>query len=84
MGSTVIVSGLLIVRCILSVEGRAEDCRIVKPLVPALDREVLQWLAGSSWSPVTLDGKPQRVSYVFNFNFRLERAAPAKAPPGGR
>jgi TonB family protein len=78
------VSGLLIVRCILSVEGRAEDCRIVKPLVPALDREVLQWLAGSSWSPVTLDGKPQRVSYVFNFNFRLERAAPAKAPPGGR
>ncbi|HZJ52822.1 MAG TPA: energy transducer TonB [Myxococcaceae bacterium] len=74
------VSGMIIVRCILSVEGKAEECTIVKPLVPSLDREVLDWLARSTWSPVTLGGKPQRVSYVFNFNFRLDPHPPA----GGR
>ena len=73
------VTGLLIVRCVLSVEGRAEECTIIKPLVPSLDREVLEWLARSSWSPVMLDGRPQRVSYVFNFNFQIDPgAAPSR------
>jgi TonB family protein len=66
------VSGLLIVRCTLSEAGKAEECTIVKPLEPSLDREVLDWLARSTWSPITLDGRPRRVSYVFNFNFLLQ------------
>ncbi|HUM10782.1 MAG TPA: energy transducer TonB [Myxococcaceae bacterium] len=78
------VAGLLIVRCILSVEGRAEECTVVKPLASSLEREVLGWLAGSSWSPVTLQGKPQRVSYIFNFNFLFDPALARDAGPPGR
>ena len=72
------VSGLVIVRCTITEKGTAEDCTIVKPLFPSLDRAVLDWLAGSTWSPITLGGQPRRVSYVFNFNFRLQ--GPVRTP----
>ena len=78
------VSGLVIVRCTMTEQGKAEECTIVKPLVPLLDREVLDWLAGSTWSPITLDGKPQRVSYVFNFSFQLQQPLPSRRAPTGQ
>ncbi|HET9038407.1 MAG TPA: energy transducer TonB, partial [Myxococcaceae bacterium] len=65
------VSGLVIIKCTITVEGRAEDCTIVKGLGSAVDQAVLRWLAGASWSPVTFRGKPVRVSYVFNFKLSL-------------
>ena len=65
------VSGLVIVKCTITVEGRAEGCTIIKGLGPAVDQAVLRWLAGASWSPVTFRGQPVRVSYVFNFRLSL-------------
>ena len=62
----------MIVKCILTVEGRAEDCTVIKGLGPPVDQTVLRWLAGVSWFPVTFQGKPQRVSYVFNFHLSLQ------------
>ena len=76
-----LVTGLVIVRCTITEKGTTEDCTIVKPLFPSLDREVLDWLGRSTWSPITLDGQPRRVSYVFNFNFMLQQPV---RPPADR
>jgi len=38
-----------------------------------MDQTVLEWLAGSKYSPVTFQGRPTQVSYTFNFNFKLPK-----------
>jgi periplasmic protein TonB len=73
------LSGLVIAQCVLTVEGTAEECKIIKSLSPTSDRAILAWLGGCRWSPVTVEGKPIRVRYAFNLNF--ERHAP-KSPEG--
>jgi protein TonB len=64
------VSGLMIVKCVITTEGRVQNCQIIKP-IPHMEQAVLAWLQASKYSPVTFQGKPQQVSYVFNFNLRL-------------
>jgi TonB family protein len=64
------IEGLVIVRCVLTTAGTAEGCRVIKSLSPATDREVLDWLSGCRWSPVTFQGKPVSVRYAFNFTFK--------------
>ena len=71
------VSGLSIVKCLLTVEARAKNCVVVKTLSPSVDQAILDWLSGSTWTPVTFQGKPQQVSYVFNFRLTV----PALSPP---
>jgi protein TonB len=71
------VSGLSIVKCLLTVEARARDCVVVKKLSPSIDQAILDWLSGCTWAPVTFQGKPQQVSYVFNFKL----TAPASLQP---
>jgi hypothetical protein len=36
-----------------------------------MENAVLAWLSEAKYTPVTFQGKPQQVSYVFNFNLRL-------------
>jgi hypothetical protein len=36
-----------------------------------MENAVLSWLQEARYSPVTFQGKPQQVSYVFNFNLKL-------------
>ena len=64
------VEGIMIVKCVITTEGRVTNCQILKP-VPHMEAAVLQWLAGSKYSPVTFQGRPQTVSYVFNYKFKL-------------
>lgn len=64
------VEGLMIVKCVIAPDGSVTNCQIIKPL-PHMDAAVLQWLAGAKYSPVTFQGHPQAVSYVFNFRFKL-------------
>ncbi len=71
------VSGLSIVKCLLTVEARAKDCVVVKTLSPSVDQAILDWLSGCTWTPVTFQGRPQQVSYVFNFKL----TAPATPQP---
>ncbi len=63
--------GLMIVKCTITVEGTVTNCQIIKP-VPHMEAAVLQWLAGAKYSPVTFQGRPQQVSYVFNYRFKLD------------
>jgi protein TonB len=71
------VSGLAIVKCLLTVEARAKDCVVVKKVSPSVDQAILDWLYGCTWAPVTFQGRPQQVSYVFNFKL----TAPVPPPP---
>jgi len=64
------IEGLMIVKCVITADGNVSNCQIIKPL-PHMDAAVLQWLAGAKYSPVTFQGHPQAVSYVFNFRFKL-------------
>ena len=71
------VSGLVIVKCVLTREARAQDCVVVKKLGPSIDQVIVDWLYGSTWTPVMFQGQPVQVSYVFNFKI----TAPAGLAP---
>jgi protein TonB len=64
------VEGLMVVKCVITAEGTVTNCQIIKP-VPHMEAAMLQWLAGAKYSPVTFQGHPQSVSYIFNFRFKL-------------
>jgi protein TonB len=57
------VGGLMLVKCIITVEGALRSCRIVKGL-PFMDQPVLQALASWKYTPVLFQGKPVSVEYV--------------------
>lgn len=59
--------GLVIVKCTISIEGTIADCQIIKSIDEAIDRAILEWLAQRRYTPVLFQGRPVRVSYVFNF-----------------
>jgi TonB family protein len=63
------VEGLVLVRCVLPVDGHPRNCKILKSL-PDLDEAVLAALAVSRYQPVTYLGRPVEVSYVFSFRFK--------------
>jgi TonB family protein len=62
--------GLMIVRCIITVEGEVNKCRVLQPL-PFMEEAVLDALYQSRYKPVTLDGKPVQVDYTFNIRLSL-------------
>jgi protein TonB len=64
------VEGVMIVKCTITAEGSVTSCQIIKPL-PHMESQVLNWLAGAKYSPVTFQGHPQPVSYVFTYRFKL-------------
>jgi periplasmic protein TonB len=59
------IEGLMIVRCVITVEGKLEGCKVIKPL-PYMEKAVLEALATHQYTPVTFQGKPVSVNYVFN------------------
>jgi protein TonB len=59
------VSGTVIAKCTITVEGALRNCRIIKGL-PYLDKPMLDMLATRRYSPVLYQGKPVSVEYVFN------------------
>jgi protein TonB len=66
------IEGMMVVKCVITTEGRVQHCQVIKPLAH-MDQAVLEWLAGSTYSPVTFQGRPTQVSYVFNFSFKLPK-----------
>ncbi|MBI4957679.1 MAG: energy transducer TonB [Myxococcales bacterium] len=64
------VEGTILVQCSIGTDGRLTGCSILKSL-PLLDRAVLDALAQQRWTPVTFQGQPVAVRYVFRFAFKL-------------
>ena len=64
--------GLMIVKCIITLEGLVRKCRIIKPL-PFMEEAVLDALYQSRYKPVTLEGRPIQVDYTFNIKLTLPK-----------
>ncbi len=72
------VEGIMIVRCVITEEGRAEACTVIKSL-PHMDKAVVASLEASRYTPATFEGKPVRVWYTFTIRFAMP--PPAMPPP---
>ena len=64
------VEGKVIVRCVITTSGEVRDCKVIKG-VPMLQEIVLANLTQSRYTPVTYQGRPETVQYLFTFNFKL-------------
>jgi protein TonB len=66
------VQGLMIVKCVITTEGRVEKCRIIKPL-PHMEQAVLDSVMAARYKPVTFQGRTVQVDYTFNIRLTLPR-----------
>lgn len=64
------VEGLMIVKCVVTVEGAIRHCEVLKGL-PYMDAAIVEALQRRRYRPATLDGRPIEVKYVFRVNLRL-------------
>jgi len=64
------VEGTMIVKCIIAVSGRVENCRFIKTL-PYMERAVLEALTSRTYKPLTQEGKAVPVDYVFEVKLKL-------------
>lgn len=65
------IQGVCVVKCVVTVDGRVHDCRVVKSL-PFLDRAVIEALERRRYTPATMGGKPIEVDYTFRITMRLQ------------
>jgi protein TonB len=59
----------MVVKCVISAQGRAERCRALKGL-PSLDEAVLAALRARRYSPATFQGRAVAVDYLFKLCLR--------------
>ncbi|MEO8181000.1 MAG: energy transducer TonB [Deltaproteobacteria bacterium] len=64
------VQGKVLARCVITSTGAVEDCQLIKG-VPLLTDIVLDRLHESRFEPVTYQGRPRSIRYVFTYNFEL-------------
>ncbi len=58
------VSGVMIVKCVITTAGSLTNCRVIKGQ-PHMDQAVLSALSTHRYSPVLFQGQPVSVEYVF-------------------
>jgi TonB family protein len=73
------VTGYVVVKCRLPIDGRPRDCRILRS-IPELDQEVISTLASARYEPVTIAGVPVQVTFVWKFRFALPGLGPTPPP----
>jgi len=66
------VEGVMIVRCVITTQGRIERCRVIRSL-PHMEQAVLEALYAQRYQPVTSQGRPIPVDYTFNIRLTLPR-----------
>lgn len=66
------VEGLMVVKCVITLQGEVRQCRIIQPL-PFMEAAVLDALYQSRYKPVMLEGKPIQVDYTFNIRLALPK-----------
>lgn len=74
------VVGTLSIRCVITEEGRAEECQVARS-VPELDRWVISKLEGASFVPATYQGTPVRSSYRFDLHVDVPEQSARWRPP---
>ena len=58
------VSGVMIVKCVITPKGGVENCRVIKGL-PHMNEAVVQSLQARVYKPIVIDGRPTAVDYPF-------------------
>jgi protein TonB len=66
------VEGVMVVECLVAVDGTVHSCRVLKSL-PFMDRTVVENLEHRRYKPATLGGKPLDVRYTFTIRLELPR-----------
>lgn len=66
------VEGMMIVRCVIELDGKLQDCKVLKTL-PYMEESVLSALATHRYTPVMFQGRPQRVNYTFNIKLMAKQ-----------
>ncbi|WP_437325704.1 TonB family protein [Sorangium sp. So ce381] len=64
------VEGTVLAKCVVTTAGSLTGCRIVRG-VPHMNEAVLAALAASRYQPVTYQGRPVNVDYVFSIKLVL-------------
>jgi protein TonB len=64
------VEGVVILEAIVDQEGRIEDVRVLRSM-PLLDRAALEAVRQWQYSPLRLNGKPERFVLTVVVSFRL-------------
>jgi TonB family protein len=64
------VSGEVLAKCVISIEGSVHDCRVLKGQ-PFMDRAVVDALEHRKYSPALQGGKPITVDYTFRVSLKL-------------
>jgi serine/threonine-protein kinase len=59
------VQGPMMVKCTITVQGRVENCRVLKTL-PYMEQAVLESLRSRVYKPITYQGRAVAVDYIFN------------------
>jgi len=57
------VGGLMLVKCVITIDGSLRDCRVVKGL-PYMDQPVLAALSSWKYTPIQYQGRAVSVEYV--------------------
>jgi protein TonB len=68
------VEGLMMVKCIVTADGRVHSCRVLQGL-PFMDRAVVDALEQRRYTPALLEGKPIDVDFTFKIRLKLPPAA---------
>ncbi len=61
--------GDMLVRCVITTQGRVEDCLIIKGIA-TMNEAVLKALSTRRYTPVMFQGRPVAVTYIFPFKLR--------------
>jgi protein TonB len=64
------VEGLMVVKCVVTVDGLVHECRVIRSL-PYMDRAVVDALEKRHYTPALLQGKPVEVAYTFSLRLTL-------------
>jgi periplasmic protein TonB len=64
------VQGVMIVKCVITLEGVVRECRVLQGL-PFMDRAVVEALERRRYRPALLQGRPVEVDYTFKIRLRL-------------
>ena len=66
------VEGTMMVKCVITKEGTVENCRVIKGL-PHMNEATVQALRSRTYKPITFQGKPVAVDYLFNIRLVAPR-----------
>ena len=77
------VEGRVVLECVVGVDGKVSEARVITPLRPDLDREAIDALSEWLFVPGQRDGKPVRVRLEVEMTFTLRDAAVPQGPPLG-